>query len=126
MSIDSIIQATMRSAVNLIASTGLSYRTGPTGTWLPFVGKFHAGATSIVGFDENHNAIMQSLTAHVKVPDNGVVFLIGAAGLEWQVKENDGTEWAVVGQSRHLGQTFYSLVRVVPVSLGMARGDVAT
>lgn len=126
MSIDSIIQSAMRSAVTFLATAGLSYRPGTTGSWTAFVGKFHAGATSIVGFDEDHKAITQSLTSHVKVPDNGVVFSIGAAGQEWQVQEANGTEWAVVGQSRHLGQTFYSMVRVVPVSLGMARGDVAS
>ena len=126
MSLDSIIQTAIRSAVTFLATGGLSYRPGPTGAWTPFVGKFHAGATSIVGFDEDHRAITQSLTAHVKVPDTGVFFSIGAAGQEWQVQEANGTEWAVVGQSRHLGQTFYSLVRVVPVSFGTARGEVAS
>lgn len=111
----------------ILASPGLQYRTGNFGRWMNLAspgGVFHAGATELIGYDDNHNAITGPMSAHLKIPTGGTTLQVVTGENAWQIRTSDLTQWAVVGTSRHLGQTFYSLQRVVLGSVGRSRSEV--
>lgn len=124
MSLDSIIQTTTRTVVANFATPGLNYRTSPAGSFAPIVAKFHADATQAIATDDTHAMSAMPMTARLKVPDNGIELPVNVIGQEAQIQEANGNVWAVIGKSRHLGQTFYNLTRTVPINLGHPNGSI--
>jgi hypothetical protein len=128
MSIHTALQVGVRSVLVLSATPSMQYRTTPAGAWINFsaVGcVFHADATQTVQSDQDHAQTMMPQTAHLKVPYDGTDLQVLPVGKEWQVKDSSLNVWAVVGKSRHLGQTFYNLVRAVAVNRGHPNGTVS-
>lgn len=114
-------------ALSALASPGMQYRTGHVGFWINFIypgAVFHAGPTEVIGYDESHVAITGPMTAHLKVVTAGTSLQVITGENAWQVRTADGTQWAVIGSSRHLGQTFYALQRIVVGSIGHARSEI--
>lgn len=127
----STVSAAVASAVSValsaIASPGMQFRTGNIGRWQNFASPgcvFHAGPTELIGYDDSHVAITGPMTAHIKVVTAGTSLQVVTGENAWQVRTADLTQWAVVGSSRHVGQTFYSLQRVVVGSIGRQRSEV--
>jgi hypothetical protein len=119
------IATAMGSALAILAAQSgqaLQYRATPAGAWTPFTGFLQPSRPVAIAFDEQRGAIMAPQTGELKVPLGGPVLLPGVGGA--QVKDQDGTAWAVVGPQKAVGQSIYLLQRAPAESLGPARGTV--
>ena len=112
------------SLLQVAAGQTLSYRVNAGDTWHTFTGFLLPGPTMMIGYDENHNAIMAPETARLKVPTDGAHLKPGSQGvIGAQVKDQNGTVWAVVGNDHSVGQSLYTLARTPLTAQGSSRGS---
>ena len=108
MSINAVRQGT-NQAIGVLQDVAINYRSGTTGTWLPFpFGVLNTDPPVPVGWDEDDGGEVQMHSGQLVCRQTSPVLSIGDQLQDWQ-----GQVWAVLGVDRSVAAVLYRLRREI-------------